>query len=416
MPNPALKQANMENIGFKEAALKIEPLTFWEGVALIVGANIGAGILSLAYGAHNAGWPILVFWLIIAGTFTTISMLYIAETTLRTRKSLQLSGLAEKYLGQFGSWMIFASVAINTLGCLIAYTAGSGKIISGFLNISPTLGSLIFFIPATLVIWLGLRATGVSEKIITFGMGVLIAILILATIIGPGIKGEYLSYSNWYYAVPVFSLAIFCFIAQYTVPELARGFSASDVKKLPKAIITGMAITCVLLILVPMAAIGLTGPDKVTDVVTIAWGQALGQWAFFLANGFALCAMMTSFWAVGETFLTNIVDRLRFPSEWQVKYRLIALALVVVPPFILAYSGLVGFVGAIYFAGAFAGAIMSIVPVSMINKARKVGDREPEWTCGKLAHPVIQAVLIILFCGAALYALLDGLRVLPHAW
>ncbi|MDK2856761.1 MAG: hypothetical protein PWQ86_1974 [Bacillota bacterium] len=401
---------------FEESALKIEPLSFWEGVAIIVGANIGAGILSLAYGARKAGWPVLLFWLIIAGFFTTISMLYVAETTLRTRKPLQLSGLAEKYLGQLGSWLMFASVAINSLGCLIAYTNGSGKILSSFLGIPPAFGSLLFFIPGTVVIWLGLRITGVSEKVITFGMVALVVILILATIIGPGIRAEYVFYTNWLYAVPVFSLAIFCYIAQYAVPELTRGFAASDIRLLPKAIITGMVFTGILLALVPMAAIGLSGPQKVTEVVTIAWGQALGQWAFFTANGFALCAMITSFWAVGETFLTNIVDRLKFPSEWDLRYRLIAIALVVIPPFVLAYTGLVGFVGAIYFAGSFAGVIMSIVPVLMLNRARTQGDREPEWTCGALAHPIIQGLLILLFCGAAVYAILAALKLLPQGW
>lgn len=278
------------------------------------------------------------------------------------------------------------------------------------------MGSLLFFIPGALVIWFGLRVTGVAENVITFGMVGLVLILILATLLGPGVRADYILYANWFYAIPVFSLAIFCYIAQYAVPELTRGFAASDIRLLPKSIITGMAITGVLLALVPMSAIGLSGPQKVTEVVTIAWGQALGQWAFFTANGFALCAMITSFWAVGETFLTNIVDRLKFPSERIPVYRLVALLLVVVPPFVLAYTGLVGFVGAIYFAGSFAGAIMSIVPVIMVNRARKEGDREPEWTCGNLAHPLVQGLLIVLFCGAALYAVLDGLKLLPHGW
>lgn len=409
------KSVNKTNI-IQESALKVQSLTFWEGVAIIFGANIGAGILSLAYGAKNAGWPVLVLWLIIAGIFTTISMLYVAETTLRTKKHMQLSGLAEKYLGQLGSWLIFASVAINSLGCLIAYTSGSGAILSDFLGVPQAIGSFLFFIPAAIVIWFGLKATGVSEKIITFGMLILVLILIIATLVGPGIKGEFIAFSNWSFAIPVFSLAIFCYIAQYTVPELARGFAESNPKQLPRAIITGMAMTAIILALVPMAALGLSGPDNVSEVVTLAWGQALGQWAFFLANGFALCAMMTSFWAVGETFLTNIVDRFKFPSEWDKKYRLIALILVVVPPFAIAYSGFVTFVDAIYFAGAFAGAIMSIIPVLMLNKARKNSERDPEWSCGKLAHPVIQGLLIFLFCGAALYAVLDGLQLLPSAW
>lgn len=401
---------------FEEGALKVETLTFWEAVCIIVGANIGAGILSLAYGIRHAGWPILVFWLIVAGGFTTISMLYVAETTLRTKKTLQLSGLAEKYLGQFGSWAMFASVAINSIGCLIAYTNGSGKILSSMLGVTPGLGSLIFFIPAVVVIWYGLRVTGIAEKFITFGMVALVSVLIIATILGPGLKAEFLMYSNWYYGIPVFNLAIFCYIAQYAVPELTRGFANGDINQLPRSINVGMLITGILLALVPMSALGLTGPEKVSEVATLSWGKALGQWAFFTANGFALCAMMTSFWAVGETFLTNIVDRLKFPSEWDCKYRLLALALVVIPPFYLAYSGLVGFVGAIYFAGSFAGVIMSIVPVMMLREARRNGDRVPEWTCGVIGHPIFQWLMIILFCGGALYAVMDFFKLLPHGW
>ena len=116
------------------------------------------------------------------------------------------------------------------------------------------------------------------------------------------------------------------------------------------------------------------------------------------------------------SFLTNIVDRLKFPSEWDCKYRFIALAIVVIPPFFLAYSGLVGFVGAIYFAGSFSGVVMSIIPVMMLREARKSGDRIPEWTCGAIAHPVVQILMIALFSGGAVYAILDFLKLLPHGW
>lgn len=135
------------------SALTRTRLTLLEGVSLIVGANIGAGILSLAFGAKNAGWPVLVFWVIVAGIFTTISMLYVADTTLRTKKDYQLSGLAEKYVGKLGSWLMFLSVTVNSIGALIAYTAGSGSILAEFFSIPPTLGSIIFFIPAIIVVW-----------------------------------------------------------------------------------------------------------------------------------------------------------------------------------------------------------------------------------------------------------------------
>ena len=87
-------------------ALVVRELTFWEAALIIVGANIGSGILGLAYASRKAGWPVLFLWLIIAGFLTTVSMLYVAETTLRTKANMQLPGLAQKYVGKIGraSW------------------------------------------------------------------------------------------------------------------------------------------------------------------------------------------------------------------------------------------------------------------------------------------------------------------------
>src|SRR5699024_12648984 len=182
------------------------------------------------------------------------------------------------------------------------------------------------------------------------------------------------------------------------------------------AIVLCMEITATLLAIVPLAAIGIIGPDKVTEVVTISWADALGECAFFVANGFALLAMMTSFWGIGQSFMTNIVDHFKFPSEWDKKYRLISVGIVTITPFVIAYSGLVGFVDALSIAGSFAGVVMSIIPVVMINKSRKINEQEPAWNCGKLAHPVIQSLTVIIFIGAALYSLLGLFNLLPKGW
>ena len=106
----------------EEGALSVKKLTFWEAAMIIVGANIGAGILGLAYSTRKAGWPILLMWLIAAGVCTTISMLYVAETTLRTKKPMQLPGLAERYVGKLGAVLVFISVCANSIGCMISYT------------------------------------------------------------------------------------------------------------------------------------------------------------------------------------------------------------------------------------------------------------------------------------------------------
>ena len=403
------------NAVIEEGALKVTKLTMYEAMAIIVGANIGSGILGLAYSTRLAGWPILLLWLIVAGVFTTFSMLYVAESALRTKKPLQLPGLAEKYVGKAGSVLVFISVCANSIGCMIAYTSGSGNILCTLLGLPNWAGSLLFTVPCVLVVWFGLKATGLWEKFMSTGMVVLLAVIIIASFLSGKADVSRAMYANWKYAVPLLSSAIFCYIAQYAVPELARGMRHIP-KKLPVAIILGMFITGVLLAVVPLAVLSLTGADKVTQVATLAWGEALGTWALYTANIFALCAMMTSYWAVGGSMLTNIVDMFKLKDEKETKTRLIAIASTVLPPFSLAYAGLVSFVDAIGWAGTFGGVIMSIVPVLMVNNARKKGDIEPEWKCGWYAHPAVQGAIIVIFGLAAIYFICSMVGILPAGW
>lgn len=404
-----------KNLHVEEGALKVTKLTLYEAVAIIVGANVGSGILGLAYSSRLAGWPILVLWLAVAGLFTTFSMLYVAESSLRTKKPLQLPGLAEKYVGKVGSVLIFISVCANSIGCMVAYTTGSGNILCTLLGLPNWAGSLLFTVPCVLVVWFGLKATGLWEKFMSTGMVVLLGIIVIASFLSGKADVSRAVYANWTYAVPLLSSAIFCYIAQYAVPELARGMRHTP-KKLPVAIILGMFITGVLLAVVPLAVLSLTGAEEVTQVATLAWGQALGTWALYTANIFALCAMMTSYWAVGGSMLTNIVDMFKLKDEKDTKTRLIAIACTVLPPFILAYAGLVSFVDAIGWAGTFGGVIMSIVPVLMLNNARKKGDIEPEWKCGWYAHPAVQGMIIVIFSLAAIYFICSMIGILPAGW
>ena len=404
-----------KNLHVEEGALKVTKLTLYEAVAIIVGSNVGSGILGLAYSSRLAGWPILVLWLAVAGLFTTFSMLYVAESALRTKKPLQLPGLAEKYVGKVGSVLIFISVCANSIGCMVAYTTGSGNILCTLLGLPNWAGSLLFTVPCVLVVWFGLKATGLWEKFMSTGMVVLLGIIVIASFLSGKADVSRAVYANWTYAVPLLSSAIFCYIAQYAVPELARGMRHTP-KKLPVAIILGMFITGVLLAVVPLAVLSLTGAEEVTQVATLAWGQALGTWALYTANIFALCAMMTSYWAVGGSMLTNIVDMFKLKDEKDTKTRLIAIACTVLPPFILAYAGLVSFVDAIGWAGTFGGVIMSIVPVLMLNNARKKGDIEPEWKCGWYAHPAVQGMIIVIFSLAAIYFICSMIGILPAGW
>jgi amino acid permease len=407
--------SNVSESVFEEGALKVHKLSRYEVVATIIGSGIGSGCLGTAYASRLAGFPVIAFWLIVAAILTLFSMCYVAETVFRTKKLVQLPGLSEKYLGNAGRIWIFLAVAINATGCLIAYFNGSGRILNSLLGIPNWMGTLMFLIPAAGISWFGLKAMGMAEKFFSTGMVVLILILAFASFASGNGAVANLFESDLRYAIPVFNVAVFSYIGQYLVPDLARGMSHNP-KKFVGTMYVGMALFAGLLMLIPLSVMYLQTPDEISEVATIAWGEAIGTWAFFTANIFALIAMLTSYLAISQTYLTSFIDFFHMPSDEDPKYRLPVTLFIIAIPLILVLNGLVGFVNAIYFAGAFAGAIMAILPIFMLRSARKNGDMEPVWNCGWMANPVIQGIIILLYGGTAIYAILSLMGVLPAGW
>ena len=400
---------------YEEGALKVRKLTSWEVIFTIVGCGVGSGCLGTAYSARLAGFPVIAFWLIVSGITTLFSMYYVAETSLRTKKMVQLPGLADRYVGPVGKLLIFLAVTLNSFSCLIAYFNGSGDIINTLLGIPKLVGTLMFLIPGMLVVWFGLKAVGMAGKYLSVAMAIMLIILCGASLVSKNADLSRLFISNWSYAIPIFNVAAFSYIGQYLVPDLARGLS-HDPKKLAPAMLIGQIITAALLILVPLGCFAINPADEITQVATIAWGQALGQWALYMANIFALIAMFTSFCPISQTLISSIVDFFRFKSDSDNRIRLPIMLVVYAVPLVLVFGGFVGFVDAIYFSGTFCAAIMAILPVFMVNKARKTGDIEPVWNCGWMASKPVEAIIIILYGGTIVYAILGAMGILPAGW
>ncbi|MCI8423891.1 MAG: amino acid permease [Lawsonibacter sp.] len=400
---------------FEEGSLKVRKLTPLEVTFAVVGCGIGSGCLGTAYSARLAGFPVITFWLIVSGITTLFSMYYVAETALRTRRMMQLPGLAERYVGPVGKILVFLAVTLNAFSCLIAYFNGSGNIINTLLGIPGWVGTLMFLIPGMLVVFFGLKAVGMAGKYLSIAMTVMLIILCGASLISKNADLSRLFVSNWSYAIPIFNVAAFSYIGQYLVPDLARGLS-HDPKKLAPAMLAGQIITAALLILVPLGCFVISPADEISQVATIAWGQALGSWALYTANIFALIAMFTSFCPISQTLISSIVDFFKFRSDSDNAIRVPIMLVVYGIPLVLVFGNLVGFVDAIYFSGTFCAAIMAILPVFMINKARKEGDFEPVWNCGWMASMPVQVLIVILYGGTVAYAIFGAMGFLPAGW
>lgn len=402
-----------------ESGLERARFSTMETLGYIVGTNIGAGVLGLAFAARKAGFVPMLMSLLVTYVICTIAMLYIAEVCLRTNGNRQLSGLTDRYLGKIGSWIVFLGIAGSCYGALIAYIAGSGDILHAFFGdwgLSRQMGSILFLIPAILPMYIGFKALGIGQKVISTGMTAVIILLIISTIFHDDSSVEYLLESNWAYIVPIFNVAVFILAAQFLVPEIVRG-NMHKPKAIPKLIIIGMGLVLLVVVIIPASVIALVGIDNIMDeVATLTWGAKLGDWAFYAASIFALLALLTSYWGMGGALFSNVFDHLKLGSEKNKMKRILALTIVSLPPLLLTFFDKAGFVNALYFAGTIDGFVMGIIPICLLYQARKHGDRNPEYVAGFISNIFIQVIIVLTFIMAGFYAIAELFGMLPASW
>ena len=125
---------------------------------------------------------------------------------------------------------------------------------------------------------------------------------------------------------------------------------------------------------------------------------------YFAVNLFALLALLTSFWGGAGAAMGNVVEIIRFKSEWDIGARLAAFAVTIAPSLVLTLIGRFDFVDMIQTAGSVGGVILAVLPIFILRRARQLSEREPEYYVGVLYSPVGKASLFIFYFGGLVYA------------
>lgn len=376
IPASGSVQLEQSNLAFKR-------LSYVEAVAYLVGTNVGAAVLSLPYAARAGGYPAVIIAGLLSTAFSMISHLLIAEAMLRTPKVTQLMGLFRAYVfrGPRGGWylgfMFLVTIGV-AIPALTAYVQGGADALQGLLHLSPRAALALFFVPGIAVVWLGLRATGFVQKLFSLGLGCSLIFLTAASLLHPGFSFGRLLNFRLSGLLPIFPVGIFTCMSQTSVPEIVRGL-ADRPRLIPRAIRTALLINLGFVFVVPLSIFGVLAPSEISPLATVSWGTTLGAAGAGAANLFAFLALITSFWGTAGSILTNIVDILRFPSDWDLRYRLIAFGITVAPSLVLIALNLIGFVGLIQVAGGVGGVLLALLPIIVWKRARRLGTRSPEY-------------------------------------
>lgn len=360
-----------------------------EATYTIAGTMIGAGILALPASMAVSGFFPGMVSIVIIGIVSIFTALYIVETLLRTEGELHMPALTEKYLGRIGLVVIFLGIMLYIYGALAGYLSAGGSLIyelSGG-KIPFFLGTVIYFIVSTGIVYFGLRITGITELLL-FSLMIVFVITVMGMTV-PHLQPELVLDADWGALPSISGIVLFAYAGHVIIPTIARGMK-HDSKGLVIAVIAGLVLPMAIYLLwslvfsmaIPRGTAGETVPYSETVTLfqakhygqpaTIPLGHLIGGPVVLIGSIFAILSTFTSYLGFG---ISSVDCWLDLPSKRKEGIpRLSALLLTMLIPLILALinpaSFLVGIdIGGIYGGSLFAG----LIPPLLVLRARKRG-------------------------------------------
>lgn len=371
----------------------------WMASATLMGTVIGAGVLGIPYVIAQSGLTLGIINLLVVGFALLVLHLCLGEISLRTKGFHQLSGYMEKYLGKIGKHFMAFSMMVGIYGAMTAYIIGEGEILKTIFGGHPLIYSLAFFILVSVIIYSGLKATGRAEMIVTALM--ILVVIAIGIFSFDKINIDYFSGFYWANMFLPYGVILFAFVGTAAIPELREELHKEEYQ-MKKAIFIGSAIPIVIYLIFAVVVIGLVGLGNFNTlaandrIATIALSIFANPYLGLAANIFAVFAMFTSFLGLGLALYQMYEYDYHFKKIW-------AYALTIIPPVIIAISGLTNFIAVIGFTGAIAGGVDGILIMIAYWKAKRFGQRKPEYTL-KIGK-IITALLILMFAGGIIYQL-----------
>ena len=344
----------------------------------LIGSVIGAGLFVLPHLLKEGGWAFFLANLLFFGGAMILLHLLLAEIILRTKEKKYFTGYVGKYLGEGARRMTFLYLFPGLVGTLLVYMLMAGQFISllaqPWWNINPVYGSLGFLLFASPFIFWGGKTLVKTES----GFTVFLLAIILAMIGYAGVKIN-LSLavngaSQFIYGLP--GILFFSLLGWNTLPMMARFLETPENKAKMGKIITGSLLGTALVYF--FFSLALTGLG--IDIADWSQINQLPASAFYLGKVLALIGLIagtTSFLSLGNYLKNNLAVDYHWPY-WLSVISTILSPLVL---YLLGFHHLLSLMGVI---GAILGALQGWIIIAIFLKARKLGDRTPEYHVKRL--------------------------------
>ena len=369
---------------------------FFYATSALVGSMVGVGIFGLPYVFVQAGFWVGMGLLVAIGLATLLIDLMYGEVILRTHAQHQIMGYARLYLGPYAQRILFFSAILMGYVGLLAYIIISGDflntLLSSFFYTSTTTYSVLFGVILSLAVLRGIKTISRVELFFS-GLFIVVMGLILFTGWSSIQPANFIGFNRANIALP-YGVLLFAFGGLLAVP-IQRQLLVGQERKLWPSISLALVFTGSLYAVFTTVVVGVSGSLTTPDAISGLY-QFLGNNITVLGSLFGTFAITTSFLMLASAMVNT------FHLDFKI-HRFNAWLLAVVPPLALYLIGIRSFIGVISLAGGVALAIEQILVVFLYARAKKKGDRIPEYSMN--IPPWLLYVLITVFSVGIVYFL-----------
>jgi len=358
-------------------------------LASLIGTIIGAGVFAIPYVMAKSGVILCLFYFLILGLVALFLHLFFGEIVLRTKQKHRLIGYAEKYLGKRAKVLVSFSTILGTVGALLAYIILAGNFLKIIFptSLSPFQLSLILWAVLSLFVFLGMKL--IAQAQLLMNICLLGAVLLIFFYGFPKINVENLVLANPRYILLPYGVILFSLVGWNAVPEVEKILIRK--KNLKKVIFWAIAISLSFYFLFGLFVSGLSGENTSQD----AFGgliPILGEKIMILGGIFGLFAISTSFLILANYLKNTLVFDYHLPY-------FLAFILAIFSPLCLFLIGIREFIGVVAFIGTFMSLVDGLIITLVYKKAKKKGDRTPEYNL-KIPRYLPYLIMMILLFGA----------------
>lgn len=336
-------------------------MAFWQGVLLLVGTTIGAGVFSLPYSFSQSGWGVSVVGLFILGLMMTALNLFYSRVILDNHGDHQLVGYVSKYLGSLWQKVALFALLFSVNGIMIAYVILGGEFLALLLGQSASfLFTSWFYLIIAFLFMRGFEFLAKAESlfsIILIGLFLFFPILVVKYTIPSQMK--LIGPKPLFFWGPTL-LALSGFSAIPEVEEILRKNNQRE--KLNKAVIVGTWLPIIVYSLFAFGVYSVTGVFTTADALT-GLVQVIPH-LVRVASGIGLLALLTSFLSLANVAKETYYRDLEIDENT-------AKLLALTPPIVGISLSLSQLANIISFVGAVGLAITSSLICLLFSKVEK---------------------------------------------